>query len=177
MISKTPNTDLKKIAILISTLFIACEATLSQTDQAKQETDYAHGLLNQVIKADKFIHHLDSLYTLDLPVGLASKNDKNVEDYAIIISKVTVDKGQTYLDAYMAFTVPGTSKKIAFKGEMIPFSYSGGIFNEAVLELVSDVDFKLTDQIRLKLYGRGKTSVTWDCKGYLLSGKSLPILD
>lgn len=130
------------------------------------EVSKAHALLEAVAATDRFINKLDSTYTIDLPVGITANDQQDAEKYAIIISEIKVRDGQTYLTAYMAFTVPGTTKKIAFKGTDIPFSFSGGIQGEATLELVSDFDVQLANHIGLILKGNGLTAVTFDCDGF-----------
>lgn len=130
------------------------------------EVNIAHQLLNQVKAADRFITHLDSSYVVDFPVGIVSRDAKEAEKYAIIVSEMKLRDGQTFLTAYMAFTVPGTTKKIAFKGTDIPFSFTGGIQGEAILELVSDFDVELSKNIDLVLRGNGNTKVKWDCFGF-----------
>lgn len=132
----------------------------------KSEVDYAFQLLQEVIEADKFLSRLDSLYTIDLPVGIGAKGDKNKEKYAIIISRISLQEGQTFLDAYMAFTIPGTEKRVAFKGVEIPFSFNGGVFDAAKLFLVSDFNIPLSANTELILKGEGKSSVTIDCHGF-----------
>jgi hypothetical protein len=130
------------------------------------EVNFAHKLFDQVKAADRFITHLDSSYVVDLPVGIVSRDSKEAEKYAIIVSELKLRGGQTFLTAYMAFTVPGTTRKIAFKGTDIPFSFTGGIQGEAVLELVSDFDVELSQNIDLVLRGNGNTRVKWDCFGF-----------
>ena len=156
--------------LILMALFIAAPCATAQEKAAenKEEAEKAHQLLQQAIAADRFITRLDSLYTIDLPVGIGAKGQKEAEKYAIVISEITLEDGQAYLDAYMAFTVPGTTKKIAFKGEGIPFSFNGGTVGEATLYLVSDFEVPLSKDIALKLIGTGKekTSVTWDCYGF-----------
>ena len=98
-----------------------CGQTSTSSDEKVVENsaavDTAFKLLDEVKAANKFITKLDSLYTIDLPVGIGAKDKRDQESYAIIISKITIIDGQTFLDAYMAFTIPGTTKKIAFKGK------------------------------------------------------------
>ena len=130
------------------------------------EISIAHGLLAAVKKADRFIIKLDSSYVIDLPVGIVANNSQDSEKYAIIISEIKVREGETFLTAYMAFTVPGTTKKIAFKGKDIPFSFSGGFKGSAILELVSDFDVALSKNTTLVIKGAGKTNVVCDCSGF-----------
>lgn len=145
---------------------LTARKAMAQENGGGGDVEHAFGLLAQVKKANKFITTLDSLSSVDLPVGIASRDDKNAENYAILISKITLEGGQTYLDAYMAFTVPGTQKKVAFAGKNIPFSFNGGIFGEAKLYLVSDFEVPLSKSISLELIGGGQTSVTWGCHGF-----------
>lgn len=152
--------------LLINGTSLSAQSAGEKVKEDKQTTDYAFGLLEEVREAGKFISRLDSLYTIDLPVGIGARGDKNEEQYAIIISKLTVNQGQTYLDAYLAFTIPGTTKRVAFKGVDIPFSFNGGIFDEAKLYLVSDFDVPLSSNTQLILRGEGKSSVTIDCQGF-----------
>jgi hypothetical protein len=131
-----------------------------QTEVAK-----AHALLDYVIETSRFIRDLNELTVIDLPVGITAGNNKESEQYAVIIENIVLRDGQTFLTAYMAFTVPGTSKKIAFKGEAIPFSFSGGILGTATMRLVSDFDIPISNTFKFILKG-GHTSVTFDCFGY-----------
>ncbi len=126
----------------------------------------AFALLNAVKKANRFITRLDSSYVVDLPVGIASNDSKDAEKFAIIISEIKVREGETFLTAYMAFTVPGTAKKVAFRGKDIPFSFEGGFKGPAKLDLVSDFDVPLSNTTKLILKGGGLTSVTCDCNGF-----------
>jgi hypothetical protein len=130
------------------------------------EVTKAHALLNAVKKADRFITKLDSSYVIDLPVGIAVNNSKEAEKFAIIISEIKVREGETFLTAYMAFTVPGTAKKVAFMGRDIPFSFEGGFEGPVKLDLVSDFDVPLSNTTRLIMKGNGQTSVTCDCNGF-----------
>lgn len=143
----------------------AQSANLQEVEDSSEVTK-AHRLFAAVKAADRFINKLDSTYVLDLPVGIVANNSKEAEKYAVIISEMKLRNGETFLTAYMAFTVPGTSKKIAFKGTDIPFSFSGGIKGLAVMELVSDFDVGLNSNINLLLKGAGKTKVKWDCSGF-----------
>jgi hypothetical protein len=126
----------------------------------------AFALLNAVRKADRFITKLDSSYVIDLPVGIAVNNSKDAEKFAIIISEIKVREGETFLTAYMAFTVPGTAKKVAFMGKDIPFSFEGGFKGPAKLDLVSDFDVPLSNTTKLVMKGGGLSSVTCDCNGF-----------
>jgi hypothetical protein len=165
---RDPN--IKTLAKLFFTAAVICTIAAqnihAQASEDNQSVEHAFGLLAQVKKANKFITTLDSLSSVDLPVGIASRDDKNAENYAILISKVTLEGGHTYLDAYMAFTIPGTQKKVAFAGKNIPFSFNGGIFGGAKLYLVSDFEVPLSKSISLTLIGGGQTSVTWGCHGF-----------
>jgi hypothetical protein len=140
----------------------------SQVDVVEEtsEVEKAHALFAAVKAADRFVNKLDSSYVLDLPVGIVANDKKDAEKYAIIISEMKLRNGMAFLTAYMAFTVPGTTKKIAFKGTDIPFSFSGGIQGVATLELVSDVDINLTQTMNLILKGGGNTVVKCDCFGF-----------
>lgn len=160
---------LQTIRLLLTAIItLLCNpiSILAQASEQNEEVVKAFSLLEQVKSADKFINTLDSLYTIDLPVGIGAKGNKDQEKYAIIISEIMVEGGNTYLDAYMAFTVPGTTKKVAFKGTKIPFSFNGGIFDIATLYLVSDFDVPISPNVDFVMKGNGKTSVTWDCFGY-----------
>jgi hypothetical protein len=130
------------------------------------EVNKAIHLFNYVKAADRFINWLDSSYAIDLPVGIVSRDKRDAEQYAIVIPEIKLLNGNTFLTAYMAFTVPGTTKKIAFKGTDIPFSFSGGIKGLAILGLVSDFKLELTPAITLILKGEGKTRVKFDCAGF-----------
>lgn len=153
-------------------LFLGCSINIfaqsppPQVIEDTSEVNKAHQLLATVKAADRFINKLDSTYVLDFPVGIVANDSKEAEKYAIIISEMKLRNGESFLTAYMAFTVPGTTKKIAFKGSDIPFSFSGGIKGQAVLELVSDFDVNLTNNIDLILKGAGNTNVKWDCFGF-----------
>jgi len=159
-------------AILALSLFFAssinlvAQTTNLQAAEDTSEVNKAHQLFSAVKAADRFINKLDSTYVLDFPVGIVANDSKDAEKYAIIISEMKLRNGETFLTAYMAFTVPGTTKKIAFKGTDIPFSFSGGIKGDVVLELVSDFDVNLTNNIDLILKGAGNTTVKWDCFGF-----------
>lgn len=148
------------------TCVIAVQNIYAQVNENIQSVEEAFNLLDQVIKADKFITRLDSLYTIDLPVGIGAKDSVNAENYTIVIHQLMVEDGLTYIDAYMAFKIPGTTKKVAFAGKEIPISFNGGIFDEAKLFLVSDFNVPLTKNIDLILRGKGQTSVTIDCFGF-----------
>lgn len=138
----------------------------SPSVENNEEVNKAHAMLEAVKSADRFIHQLDSLYTVDLPVGIVSRNGREGENYAILISAVRVKNGQTFIDAWMAFTVPGSGKKIAFKGVNIPISFNGGVSAPAKLVLVSDFDIAITNDITMVLKGDGSTFVAFDCQGF-----------
>lgn len=147
--------------------YVALSAnTTIQAAEENPENVKAHQLLAIVKETGRFINRLDSNYVLDFPVGIVANDRKEAEKYAIVISEMKLRNGEAFLTAYMAFTIPGTTKKIAFKGTDIPFSFGGGIKGEAVLELISDFDVELTDKIDLLLKGGGKTKVRWDCFGF-----------
>ncbi len=155
------------VIFLLSSFTSTALLKASETvDEDTATVNLAHRLLAEVKAADRFINKLDSTYVLDFPVGIKTLDSQEAEKYAIIISEMTLEDGETYLTAYMAFTVPGTTKKIAFKGTHIPFSYSGGINGDVTLELVSDFDVALTNNIDLILKGDGGTKVKWDCFGF-----------
>ncbi len=130
------------------------------------EVTKAHQLLQKVVEADRFINKLEEACTIDMPVGLVARDKMDAPKYAIIISQLKVRDGKTYLTAYLPFTIPGTNKKIAFKGTDIPFSFNGGVQPPVVLELVSDVTVNISNQMKLILKGNGKTTVSWDCFGF-----------
>ncbi len=130
------------------------------------EVAKAHQLLEKITEADRFINKLEEACTIDLPVGLVARDKMDAQKYAIIISTLKVVDGKSYITAYMPFTIPGTGKKIAFKGTDIPFSFNGGVQPPVVLELVSDVTVNISNQMKLILNGNGKTTVSWDCFGF-----------
>ena len=138
----------------------------SKVVEDSAETNKAHALLAAVKKADRFITKLDSSYVIDLPVGIAVNNSKEAEKFAIIISEIKVREGETFLTAYMAFTVPGTAKKVAFRGTDIPFNFEGGFEGPVKLDLVSDFDVPLSNTTKLIMKGGGETNVICDCKGF-----------
>lgn len=152
--------------ILTFLLCIFTSNLFSQVNENKKEVEKAFSLLEEVKQADKFINRLDSAYTVDFPIGIVARGSKEMEKYALIISEMKLKGGQTYLTAYMAFTVPGTTKKIAFKGTDIPFSFDGGIYSDAKLELVSDFSIPINSNIEMRMKGEGATSVTCDCFGF-----------
>ncbi len=161
-------------AFLALLVFLVCSLNLAaqslnpeEAVKDNSEVNKAYQLLETVKVADRFINKLDSTYVLDLPVGIVANDSKEAEKYAIIISEMKLRNGEAFLTAYMAFTVPGTTKKIAFKGTDIPISFSGGIIKgQAVLELISDFNINLTNNIDLILKGAGNTKVKWDCFGF-----------
>ncbi|NOZ36452.1 MAG: hypothetical protein GXO80_14290 [Chlorobi bacterium] len=160
-----------RIRLLLLSIFftnILYGITFTQNTPAEDTTEVniAYGLLAAIKKADRFITKLDSSYVIDLPVGIVANNTAEAEKYAIVISELKVREGKTFLTAYMAFTIPGTTKKIAFKGSDIPFSFNGGFNGPVKLELVSDFDVALSNNITLKIKGNGKTKVITDCTGF-----------
>lgn len=144
-------------------------ASMLQNAYAAEDTaevSKAFQLFNYIKAADRFVNWLDTSYAIDFPVGIVSRDKRDAEQYAIVIPEVKLRGGNTYLTAYMAFTVPGTTKKIAFRGMDIPFSFSGGLKRVAVMDLVSDFKVELTPAITLILKGAGKTRVRFDCYGF-----------
>ncbi len=161
---------LRQITILVFICFssaisvLGFDGTTVQEDTA--EVNFAFRLLEEIKSADRFINTLDSLYTIDLPVGIATQDDKEAENYAIAVHQIKIRNGKGYLDAYMAFTIPGTTKKVAFKGVDIPFSFSGGVKDSVKLYLVSDFAVELSANTTMILRGSGNTNVVWDCNGF-----------
>ncbi len=158
-----------KLIILFSIFFtFLSTVNYSQNNSIEDTTEVniAHGLLAAVKETDRFVTKLDSSYVVDLPVGIVANNTAEAEKYAIVISELKVRAGETFLTAYMAFTIPGTTKKIAFKGKDIPFSFTGGFTGPVTLELVSDFDVALSNNVTLKIKGNGQTKVVSDCTGF-----------
>jgi hypothetical protein len=137
-----------------------------KNDGKNDEINKAFHLFEIVESQNRFIQKMDSFYTVNLPVGIASKDPKKGEKYAIIISDIIIRNGQTFFNAYMVFKIPGSTKTLVFKGSNIPFSFSGGIKGEAKLELVSDVEVDVSSKFSLKLSGNGATYVSFDCDGF-----------
>ena len=160
------------IGVLICTRSYAAnfQPSFADTLNPEQETNIAHQLLSEIQQTRNFINHLDHLSTVDLPVGLTAKEGKEAEKYAIIITDIIFRHGKAYLNAYMAFTVPGSDKKIAFRGRNIPFTHSGGIQGEAMLELIGDVEIPISESVDIRLKGATRsqmnTFVAWDCAGF-----------
>ena len=123
-------------------------------------------ILAQVIKADKFINKLDSLFTIDLPVGIASKDKADAQNYAVVIDKLKVENGISYISAFMLFTTPTSNKRILFRAKDIPLSASGGIVGSAYLELAKDVDVGKLGNIEMLLKAH-ETGVVFDCGGFV----------
>ncbi len=105
-----------RLKILLVCIFftnIVYGANFSQNTSVEDTTEVniAHGLFSAVKEADRFVTKLDSSYVIDLPVGIVANNTSEAEKYAIVISELKVREGETFLTAYMAFTIPGTTKK------------------------------------------------------------------
>ncbi|MCK9562596.1 MAG: hypothetical protein M0R02_07735 [Bacteroidales bacterium] len=142
------------------------QAKAQADNSISDEEEKAHSLLETVKQSNKFIQSLDSLNLLDFPVGIALNNSKDAQNYAIIISEMEVENEQTFLTAYMSFTIPGTTQKIAFKGSRIPFSFAGGLQGDARLTLISEHTIPITKDIQLRFTAGGGNYITWDCMGF-----------
>lgn len=160
----------------ISNVSVSFSSEVNTTSRSEEKEDTSAAMNDDETKAfhlfdivesqNRFIQKMDSFYTVNLPVGIASKDPKKGTKYAIIISDIIIRDGQTFFNAYMAFKIPGSAKKLTFKGSNIPFSYSGGIKGEAKLELISDVEIDISSKFSLKLSGNGATYVSFDCDGF-----------
>lgn len=139
------------------------QANTSPDSSSHSKVAYAHKLLQEVKEMGNFIQELDSASVINLPVGITCGKGA---DYAIIIEKIHFKKGETYLEAYMAFTLPQNGEKIAFHSDHIPFSMERGLSGEMTMELVSSHQFSIGDGIKMRLKNEGETFIKWDCGGF-----------
>lgn len=118
----------------------------------------------EVLRRNAMIGNLNDLYSLQLPVGLASKDgDPN---YAVIITEIKGDSRGPVLEAYFLFELPQTGDKIAFRGKNIKFSHDGALIGTGRMELIGSYPIKLNDKTLLTVLGRGNTFVEFDCNGF-----------
>ena len=87
-VKTTKPISMKRILKLIILLIMLAKLTTLQAAAYMQptavedsaEVHKAHALLAAVIEADRFITKLDSLYTIDLPVGIKINDSKDAEN-------------------------------------------------------------------------------------------------
>jgi hypothetical protein len=166
--NRLTNTLFIILLVAASPLFRTVTAFGSVSRQQElTETDRAFALLELVKETDNFVSNLSDIYSIDFPIGITANDSKEAENYAIVIPEMYIIDGEPRITAYMAFKIPGTTERVAFKGENIPLSFAGGLSGISTLELVGDNAIPLGRALTMILRGNGATNVKWDCNGFL----------
>jgi hypothetical protein len=143
-----------------------------ENDSAQYYHDKANQLLDLVKSENRFVKKLDSAAIISLPVGI--KTEVGGLEYIILIEEVIFRPNGAFFNALMSFESP--KGKLAFRGKDIPFSFSGGLEGDVLLELVTPVPIKFGDGIDLVIKADGSTFVVWDCHGFKSMGISADII-
>lgn len=124
----------------------------------------ANQLLDLVKNENRFVNRLDSAAIISLPVGI--KTELGGLEYIVLIDEVSFRPEGAFFNALMSFEIPQNGKKLTFKGIDIPFSFSGGLEGDVLLELVTSVDLPLGEGMEMTINSDHKSFVVWDCEGF-----------
>jgi len=134
-------------------------------EQSNPEIDRVISIVNTVEDKNNFIDQLNPDSNISLPFGIM-KQIGGVR-YTIAIDSLKFLSNGAYFSAYAALDMPGTLKKLTFRGSNIKFNPKGVIGGEqAKLYLVSDHLISINPTVSLKLLGNGQNWVEWDCNGF-----------
>lgn len=105
----------------------------------------------------------DSVMTLPFGVGKTIAGST----YFIAIDSAVFTPQQATCNAYMAISLPGALKKIAFASKGISFNPKGfKPFANGKMFLASDVRIPIGPSVHLLLKNDGNNYVEWDCEGF-----------
>jgi hypothetical protein len=138
--------------------------TVVQSDSVQHHRNKALQYQQQVLSRNAFVNTFSDALQMDLPVGIASRNQD--PGYAIIISAIRTTPHAAYIDAYVMLQLPTSGEKIAFRGTNIEFSNDGGFTGAGRLQLVGDYFIRVNPQTLAWLIGKGNTFVDFDCNGF-----------
>ncbi|PWJ42705.1 hypothetical protein [Sediminitomix flava] len=135
--------------------------------------------MNEIALADNFVEYLMPQDLITFPVGIRKKigSGDTAGEFVIGIDSVVLTPTETYFNAFMGITMPGSEKKIYFYGEHIQMSKSGGIQGDARLELLTETPVSISPNTQLVFKGgQGLTFVEWDCGGFKSMALDLDIV-
>jgi hypothetical protein len=156
----------KLLTILLIIIAAKTQASNNNVFADTSEIAKAHSLVQQVIEEGRFINSFAEAISITLPQGI--KKSVGERDFIIVIESIEATKDGAKLTMYASLEVPGTERKLAFRGKDIDFS-PGGFSGGGRLELMGDQNVPLGENMLLVVKGpltNNKTYVECDCNGY-----------
>jgi hypothetical protein len=141
------------------------QGSASEEQSTNPEINRIISIVNTVESKNNFIDILTPDSNVSLPFGIIKQI--GATRYTIAIDSMKFLPLGAYFSAYAAIDMPGTTKKLAFRGSNIKFNPKGVVGGEqAKLYLASDHLISINSTVSLKLLGNGQNWVEWDCNGF-----------
>jgi hypothetical protein len=133
-------------------------------DTILDQRNYAHALLEKVLRDQRFLESLDALSEVELPIGVVKSGGS--ADYSILIDRIQFTREGAVMDVYASLALPQTGSRIAFHGK-VPLSAQGGIAGSAKVYLIGDHFIKFNNNTLLIIKGTQESYVEFDCSGFV----------
>lgn len=151
--------------IFLGILFLSPVRSSAQANSDQRLADKILALQNEILEKGKMTDKLTKEDLASLPIGLVK--EVGGISYMIIVDDAKFTPQGAFFNAYLTLEFMMSGHRLAFVGRNIGFHPGGiGSSTSSKLELASEENIAISEDVNLRLKADGKNYVEFDCNGF-----------